>query len=241
MTTIWETSMNDEWRNLACPTDEIEPNSSFFKHWLHDVRQPLTTLRLIAGTLPAHAESLPESAELQALNAACRQMEEMVASMADFYSLATGDLADQGASFDVCAMLAELVQSRQPRARAVGQYLGALLPSGPAKIVSDRTLLSRVISNLLENAFTHGRPGGRVTVTLQQEGSTVRINVEDDGPGFSPDFELTQSGARRAKGQGQGIGLLFCTRAVRALGGQLAVHDGPGGARLRVELPCGFH
>lgn len=240
MSTDWQPSTLEQWRPIDCPDGDEEGAASPFTHWLHDLRQPLTTLRRIAGALPLQYDGYVQLPEVVALEAACRQLEDMLESITDLHKVSTGDLVGRGARFDVRAAIGELVLSRQAKARAAGLHLGALLPGDRAFVISDRTLVMRMVSNLLENAFKHGHQGGRVTVSLQVDETHFCVEVQDDGPGFSPGFELTSAGSRRASGGGQGLGLLFCAHACRALGGQLALSEGPG-AHLKVELPTGLH
>ncbi len=230
-------AMSDKWQRLECPEQETEGSGDLLKYWVHDLRQPLTTLKLIASSGPMMAESDEPSPEWAALGPVCEQLESLVDALADFDRMSTGDLGKQTTRFDVNEMVAELVQGFQPQARTLNCRLCAVLPGTAVYLSSDRKLLNRVLSNLINNALSHGRPEGRVTVWVETHGSRVRLRVEDDGPGFPPDIDITNMGTRRVRGRrGFGLGLLFCARACRALEGSLSAYSGLGGAKLRVEL-----
>lgn len=111
-------------------------------------------------------------------------------------------------------------------------------------LVSDRLALEQIFTNLLENAVKYlasGRPG-RIRVRGWKEGSTVFIDVEDNGRGIDPKdharvFDLfRRSGAQDRPGEG--IGLAHVRALVRRLGGSITLNSSLGeGATFRVSLP----
>src|SRR5690606_21963068 len=96
-------------------------------------------------------------------------------------------------------------------------------------------------ANLIENAEIHA--GGVVRVTVEGGDGTVRIAVEDAGPGVFPEereriFERFARGAgSQANAGGSGLGLALAAQNARLQGGRVWVEPGPaGGARFVVEL-----
>jgi signal transduction histidine kinase len=111
-------------------------------------------------------------------------------------------------------------------------------------IVGDRLALEQIFTNLLENAVKYLAPGrpGRIRVHGWQEGSTVFIDVEDNGRGIDPkDHSRVFDLFRRAGAQdrpGEGIGLAHVRALVRRLGGTISLHSEAGsGSTFRVSLP----
>jgi two-component system, OmpR family, sensor histidine kinase PrrB len=100
--------------------------------------------------------------------------------------------------------------------------------------------LRAVLDNLLDNAATHGRPGGRVALSIAREGDVVALTVDDDGPGLADaDRERVFGRFERADGAGEGSGLgLALVRQQAALhGGRATLDRSPlGGLRATVEL-----
>ncbi|MEV7416180.1 HAMP domain-containing sensor histidine kinase [Streptomyces sp. NPDC089919] len=112
-----------------------------------------------------------------------------------------------------------------------------LTAAAPAAVVE------RAVGPLVENALRHAR--SRVTVTAAPEGTRVRIEVTDDGPGVPGDFvaELFTPGRRADPGDGHagaGLGLALARRLARSADGEVQ-HDPAhgGGARFVVTLPGG--
>jgi len=105
----------------------------------------------------------------------------------------------------------------------------------------------RVVMNVLLNAYDAARPvGGAVAVRAERsaDGRTVRLVVEDTGPGFAPDY--LAAGVfrpfRSTKADGLGIGLYHSRSIVQAHGGAIEAGNRPeGGARVVITLPSTHH
>src|SRR5690606_4744538 len=107
-------------------------------------------------------------------------------------------------------------------------------------VAFDRTLLYRVLSNLVLNAV-QAHDDGEATVELRArvEGGRAIVTIDDDGPGIEP--------GRRAsvfdpyvttKAEGTGLGLTIVKKIIIDHGGLIDVATSPlGGARFRIELP----
>jgi signal transduction histidine kinase len=101
---------------------------------------------------------------------------------------------------------------------------------------ADRELVSRVIANLLNNAFKHTPEGGRVTVDARQEGDGVTLTVSDTGGGIPEElqprifekFVAGESDATKRMLYDSGLGLTFCRLAVECHGGRIWLKSKPG-------------
>jgi signal transduction histidine kinase len=118
--------------------------------------------------------------------------------------------------------------------------LECVLESVP-KLTARAGELEQVIVNLIENAVDAVTPEGTVSVRLRRMGATVLLEVEDDGPGMTPDV-LTHATepffTTKPKGRGTGLGLAIALAIVRAHEGTLELlsHEGAG-TRVDVRLP----
>jgi signal transduction histidine kinase len=114
-------------------------------------------------------------------------------------------------------------------------------------MMADSDLLRRLVTNLVENAVKHGRPGDRVRVNAIADGGQYRLRVRDTGPGipaeartriFEPFFRGSQA---RAEGgaAGAGLGLPIARWIAEAHGGHLElVESGPGGSVFEAAFPA---
>ena len=127
----------------------------------------------------------------------------------------------------------------------VAQSLGTHLVVGavdPAVVVmADRQILAAAVTNLLQNAFKFTRPGTRVCLTASSTATRVLIEVEDECGGLPQGKAaallepFVQQGHDRT---GLGLGLSICSKAARAIGGELRIRDRPGkGCVFTLDLP----
>ncbi len=195
----------------------------------HDLRTPITRLRLRAGFV--------EDPEAQArIDADLDEMEAMVAATLAYLR---GEQETEAPKLaDVAAMLQTLVTDAADAGRRASY-------DGPAHadLLCRPLALKRALSNLVENALTYG---GAARVSLREDAGSLRIAVEDEGPGipeselqrvFEP-FRRLEASRNRATG-GVGLGLTIARRAIEAEGGRLVLANRPGGGlTAMVTLPC---
>jgi signal transduction histidine kinase len=136
----------------------------------------------------------------------------------------------------VPAVVAE-VRRRYPQLEVVVDLAPALQP-----ISGDEAALRQVLVNLVTNAAKYGN-GAPVLVTADADGTTVRIRVEDRGPGLpeadlEPIFDLFyRSGSNARRASGTGIGLYVVRQLVQAMGGTVTAYPvTPQGLGFLVEL-----
>lgn len=114
-----------------------------------------------------------------------------------------------------------------------------------AEMPVDSTRISQVILNLLTNAIAYSPDGGTVHAQLQDTGESFRVSVVDEGPGISPEDQVSvfdrffrvEEGRSRQTG-GSGLGLSICQAIIAAHGGALGVDSELGqGSRFWFSLP----
>ena len=101
---------------------------------------------------------------------------------------------------------------------------------------ADRELVSRVVANLLNNAFKHTPSGGQVIVDAQRDGARITLTVSDTGEGIPEElqprifekFVAGDSDAGRRMLFDSGLGLTFCRLAVDCHGGRIWLRSKPG-------------
>jgi signal transduction histidine kinase len=117
--------------------------------------------------------------------------------------------------------------------------------SGPAWAQADARAAARIVRALLENALRHGsRPGGTITVEVEQDGENVAVRVGDDGVGVPADereriFGRFERGAQA--GTGFGLGLPIARGLARRMGGDVVAVDAERGACFVATLPALAH
>ena len=198
----------------------------------HEMRSPLARLRLLV-------EIAREDGKRDVLTEIETELVEMDALVEDLLT---------GARLDFGAINRRPLEAREVADRAA-QRLGADAPSvevvgDPGSVRADPTLLGRAVGALLDNARKHGR--GIRALRVRAEGSEIRFEVEDEGPGFSaedlprvfePFFQGTGGGAE-VRARGVGLGLAIVRRIAEAHAGRAIAENLPGGgARVTIAIP----
>lgn len=104
-------------------------------------------------------------------------------------------------------------------------------------------LMSRVVQNLLQNAYKYGRENGHILVSLEQRGGRALLRVRDDGIGIAPEDQdkiwqrFWQADASRGEDGGSGLGLAMVKEIAEFHGGRASVDSDPGkGSTFMVEI-----
>jgi two-component system osmolarity sensor histidine kinase EnvZ len=191
----------------------------------HDLRTPLTRLRLALAVLPPHADLQQDVADMTA------DVEEMERMIGGYLAFARGEGNEQAQPVDLSALLEEVASA----ARRAGASVE--LDSATTLMLNLRPdAARRAVTNLVDNARRHAR---QVHLSVEPRERSVQVVVDDDGPGIAPDrresvFRPFESGALG----GTGLGLTIARDIVRAHGGDIVLEDSPlGGLRARMRLP----
>jgi PAS domain S-box-containing protein len=207
----------------------------------HELRNPLSTVRMAAGLV---RRALPDRPEVAARAA---ESSERAAVRADgiLQALLDGARADAGKLEVRCAPL--VVEALLPEIRALGDGLASEarweVRSPPAlpRVQGDATRLMQVLGNLLGNAFRHSPRGGTVSLEISPAAGGLEFRVRDEGPGLSEaDWEHLFERGWQGGGHGGGLGLgLYLSRVlVEAQGGAIwAERPAGGGAVFGFRLP----
>jgi two-component system, OmpR family, sensor histidine kinase MprB len=204
----------------------------------HELRTPLTSLRTNIDLLAqSDREGGLESTErARLLTDVKEQLEELTSLVTDLMELAREQPPVATLeTFD----LADVVRDAVTRVRRRAPELTISADLRPWSVVGDAQLLSRAVTNLLDNAVTWSPPGGTVTVTLRD--GTVEIC--DQGPGIAAAdlphvFERFYRSAEARGRPGSGLGLAIVQAAADRHGGTVHADHAPhGGARLTMTIP----
>ncbi|MGI9111186.1 MAG: HAMP domain-containing sensor histidine kinase, partial [Gaiellaceae bacterium] len=207
---------------------------SFVAEASHELRTPLALLKAELEL----ASSRPRTqAELERVVRSAAEETDRLAALAD--DLLVLAQADDGrlqlllAPVSVAGLLATVARRFRSRAEQVGRPIEIDAPDG-LTISADRLRLEQALGNLVENAFRHGR--GAVRLVALERPDRVELHVEDDGPGFPPEF-LAHAFERFARADeargmsGAGLGLALVQAIATAHDGSAhALNRSAGGA-----------
>jgi two-component system sensor histidine kinase KdpD len=208
----------------------------------HDLRAPLARIKASSSTLADNEIELDQQTRQSLAGLIDKQADrlaDLVQNLLDMSRIQAGVLQPRRAA----TSLPELVD------RVLGDLGPALhrhpvrldLPDTLPPVDADVTLISRVLTNLLENAIRHAPKGTSITVgAAPRPPDAVAVFVADQGPGVDPEQrdEIFGLLARRTGDAGAGLGLSIAKTFVEAHGQRIWVDDAPdGGARFWFTLP----
>lgn len=236
------TDLNQLAAQLA---DTEQRRSRLVSDLAHELRTPVTILK---GRLDGMADGIfqPSADLLKSMITEVARMERLTTDLSQL-SRAAEDAFDLRLERVDLASLAETVaESIRPRYEEDGVSL-VLITGRPAHLDCDPDRVSQIILNLLGNALAATDPGGRVTLTLEDDVACQILRVTDTGHGIEPAdleriferFERRCSPGRPEPHSGSGIGLTIARAIARAHHGQLtAASQGLGtGASFTLRLP----
>ena len=202
----------------------------------HELRTPLTRLRLqteiLAGEIP--------SEKLRSLNEDIDELDELVEMMLLSAKMEQGKLSLRLGGVPLLSLILEAISKIELGDR----YLQLeILPE--AELVADKTLIFRVVLNILSNIERYTPTDCTVLITAQEIGNMVELVIADTGHGVSDDFLIEifepfsrEENSRSKATGGWGLGLGFVKNVIELHQGQITIeHNKPKGLLVRIQLP----
>jgi signal transduction histidine kinase len=213
----------------------------------HELRNPLAAIRTgleVVVRVPDDAQRTGRMVGM--IDRQSRMLVKLIDDLMDVSRISTGKVDLQTTRLDLRAVLEASLEGGQTVFDASRHQVRMELPPGPVWVVGDAARLSQVVGNLLNNAGKYTSDGGKIVVSLTQEGEEAVVRVSDNGVGIASNlleqvFEMFTQVDRtldRARG-GLGIGLSLVRRLVQLHGGTV-IAESPGvghGSTFTVRLP----
>lgn len=206
----------------------IEDRTRIFSAMSHDLKTPITRLRL-------RAEMLADDEQRQRFEKDLKEMESMVTQTLDFMRGLDGKQIQQ--PIDIMALL----ESLQADHAEIGQQV-SIEGSTTRPFIGVAPLLKRCVANLLENAIAYGQ---QAKVVVEDGAERLVLRIQDHGPGipvseqakvFEPFYRL--EGSRNRETGGTGLGLTIARSIVQTHGGEIVLQNRlEGGLEVILSLP----
>lgn len=218
----------------------------FFSILAHDLKNPFAGFQSLLQEVVAHYDRIDREELLdilQTMNLTAQNVYRLLETLLDWGRAQTGTLALDTQPQPVDYLVAEALESQEEAFRRKSIEV-TVDPSG-LMVHCDRYTVVAVVRNLLSNAMKFTRPGGRVQIRCQRNGSQVEVAVSDTGLGIAPerlallfrlDNKLSTPGTAREPGTG--LGLILCAEFAQKNGGTLEVDSRLGeGTTFVLRLP----
>jgi signal transduction histidine kinase len=236
----------DEWdqlaENLNLMLDRIEALMGEVKqvtdNVAHDLRTPLARIR---GRLEK-ALGKPDVPHDQALiSDVIADLDGVLRIFSSLTRISQIEARDRTAAFrtvNLVEIAGEVVELFDAAAEDKGSHL-SVTGDGDVPVTGDRDLLFDALSNLVDNAITHGPKGTRIVVEVAQSDAGPVISVADNGPGIpSPEFQNVLKRFYRLERSrstpGNGLGLSLVAAIARLHGAVVEMLDNAPGLRIRL-------
>jgi two-component system sensor histidine kinase BaeS len=225
--------------------------SEFVSSVSHELKTPLTTIKLLAHLLQ-HSE-LPEEERLEhakTIAIECDRQIDFVGNLLDLSRIESGAYKLRKSRVDIRELVNSSVAAERQRADTLGIALTTVVDPNLPAVKGDFEALRRVIRGLIDNAIKYTPEGGYIAVSAQQVTNMLVISVKDSGKGISEAdvshiFEKFYRGSqdvgetsRGTAAPGVGLGLYLAQHIVRQLDGEISVESELGrGTTFKVFLP----
>lgn len=235
-------ALRQAWNEMADRVEQlVRGQKELLANVSHDLRSPLTRIRVALALLPTTPES---EARLHAMEQDLAELDRLIDDVLTASRLESVAPPLRREELDMAELL-EVLAERAASAPGVG---GIRVEAEPGLwLHADRTLLRRALWNLVENAGRYGAPP--ITLAARRDGDRVLLTVSDEGPGIAAadrarvldafqrlDRARTPSADGSAP-SGFGLGLTIARRVAEAHGGSIHLDEArPDGRGLRVTL-----
>lgn len=230
---------------LRSENEKEKMRANLLRSVSHDIRTPLTS---IVGATSAVLENpgLSATEQQELLKDARGEAQWLIRVVENLLSITR--IGDDQARITKGPEAAEEVMGeavRKFRRRFPDITVSVEAPDDLLLVPMDPILIEQVLSNLLENAATHGKTTAHIRLSVRAEGGQALFSVQDDGCGI-PDKELpglfdgTLKHSETSSGDGKrnmGLGLSVCLAIVRAHGGTMEAKNLADGAEFTFSLP----
>jgi len=210
----------------------------------HELRTPLATLRAEVETAVQAGHTSEEYEAI--LDSFHVELSRMTRVVTDLFMLAKMDMRQYALQRERVRLLPLLEETLETwQAMAKERRITIRTEGEDAEVMGDAVVLRRVFMNLVENAIKYNRDGGTVTLSIERNGTSVRVRVSDTGIGIPSEhlpnlfrrFYRVDKARSRDRG-GAGLGLAICRSFISVHEGKIDVTSRPGeGSTFTVQLP----
>jgi len=219
----------------------VDENLTAYENAIHDIRGPITIIYTYAQLLEVTKRMPPKALDyIHNMKKSCFKALKIVNDVSDSSKIRDGYLLPNFINFNIVELIGSLVESTQPFTVRKAIELTYNSDSLEKIVATDKTLIERVILNLLSNSVKSVDKGGFIKVTVKDSKEFLEISVGDNGHGIKAE-KLRQIFDRyhtSDSARGKGIGLSIVREIVEVLGGTIeAQSEENKGTVMTVKLP----
>lgn len=235
------------WRDVRREIDLAQLRSQFVSSVSHELKTPLTAIRMFAETLLLGRSTRPEVSQeyLETIVNESERLTRLLNNVLDFSKIEQGTRTYRLAPHSAIDMVRAAVSAMRYPLAQQGVELRVELDEHVPPIAADPDAIQQALLNLLSNAMKYSGAGRVIDLALTQEHGHALITVTDRGIGIPPgeqkrifDKFYRAPGVENQRIAGTGLGLTLVDHVARAHGGCVTVRSAPGeGSTFSLRLP----
>jgi len=220
----------------------------------HEIKNPLTSLRSAVETTARVTDPDQQRRLMAIILEDVQRLDRLISDISDASRLDAELSRAETETLDLGELLTALVEVESANTSPGAPKVSLELPAGGSLLATGiEGRLGQVFRNVIANAVSFSPPDGRIICRAQRHGDTVRVTIEDEGPGvpgskldaiFDRFYSDSRVGMSAREGTHSGLGLSISRQIVDAVGGQIWAEnrrDDAGnitGARFCIEVPA---
>ena len=219
----------------------LDVQRAFVADAAHELRSPLTALKLQLELLQRAPEGPARRAALEGLAGGIERAARLVEQLLTLARSEPGAPGAASETLDLTEIAGAALADLHPLARARGTEL-VLDAAARVTVHGERAALVALVRNLVDNAVRYSPPGTRVDVRVARDGDAAILQVDDQGPGIPPEERnrVFDRFYRRSAGEeeGSGLGLAIVRSVAERHRAAIVLDEAPGGGvRATLRFP----
>lgn len=207
----------------------------FLANLSHELRTPMNAIIGLTHLLLETRLESDQRDSIEAIRTSAADLQNVIGNLLDLSALRAQPISLTPTRFDLVQLVEDVAWMMRPAASAKGLEFGLTVRAKVPRVVdADSSRLRQVLIHLLANAIKFTQRGS-VVVEVLHEGSTLRFEVRDTGPGIPAqlrphlfeEFSMADATTTRSV-RGLGLGLALSRQWVDAMGGKIGVESTPG-------------
>ena len=211
----------------------------------HDMKNPVVITRGVLSRLMSKKAGEVTGKQIEyfeMMEEELKKLQELISDFLQFSRFEAKEYQPDCSPFNIGDELSSHIESVRVEAEKKDLIITLNIPDGVRlEIMADRSMISRVISNLIDNAIKYTDPGGAISINVADKEDRLLVSIKDTGSGISEEhlpfiFDAFYRVSKDSKGSG--LGLFISKTIVEAHGGNIWLESIPSkGSTFSFALP----
>lgn len=222
------------FRDVTAEIMAKQSSGAFIAHVAHELKSPLNVIAMYSETLQ-NDDGKDDAFRIEASNIIHDETErltQLINNILSITKIEMGSISIERKRVKLRDLIQDTCDTNARNANAKDLAFEADIPREMSPVAADKDLLRIALNNLLTNAIKYSDPGGKVSLTAEEDENSIRISIRDNGIGIAPDeqkkiFEKFYRSERddTQSRNGHGLGLSLAQEIIQLHGGTLTLNS----------------